>query len=211
MSTTTTTILGWALLAGGLALCGLILYLILSDDNRGPRPPSDEDVLSAKDAAEVERLTAPLAKPRIGLQPEEPAAPAPPAASPVSAPWPARQTPTDLQAAYEDTMPPWPWRLPPEPGLSSHYYLYAEQGVNRVRPEPEILREADLKLAMQWQAEHAGQVATRPENTEEFNRAFDSLIVGYDRSEDTQAWQLRAGTEYRTAEDTERIARGVAA
>lgn len=55
-------------------------------------------------------------------------------------PWPVRQTPTDLQAAYEDVPPPWPWRsLPLEYGLRDRFDRYEVMGVNRIRSIAEIL------------------------------------------------------------------------
>lgn len=50
---------------------------------------------------------------------------------------PARQDLTEPVDA------PWPWRLAPEPGLSTRYRLYEQLGVNHVRPVADILRDID--------------------------------------------------------------------
>lgn len=58
----------------------------------------------------------------------------PPARDDLAEPWPVRQTPTDLAAAYVDA-PPYPWTLLPlERGLLDRVHLYADLGVYPVEP-----------------------------------------------------------------------------
>lgn len=52
---------------------------------------------------------------------------------------PAREELTELVDLTAVAALPWPWTLPPEPGLSTRYRMYEQLGVNRVRTVEEIL------------------------------------------------------------------------
>lgn len=85
------------------------------------------DTVDSRMLAEADRIRGMWDKPDVTTPEPEPARE-----------WPQRQTPTDIQAAYEDTMPPWPWRvLPLEPGLAAGFHRYESLGIR-----PPVIRPA---------------------------------------------------------------------
>lgn len=75
--------------------------------------------------------------------------------------WPQRQTPTDIQAAYEDTMPPYPWRvLPLEPGLAAGFHRYESLGIRPPAVRPVVLRTPAGAITQEFDRIVATEYAT---------------------------------------------------